>query len=98
WKNRLQGHYKTAPTQTKDPREPTLQDKNLYNLCRPERLLELTRKFTVFDNNVRKVARYQQYFGVKRMMGRIRQKDDQGRREGGVIWHTQGSGKSITMI
>ncbi|MFH5885317.1 type I restriction endonuclease subunit R [Halalkalibaculum sp. DA3122] len=98
WKNRLQKHYETDPKETEDPREPTLQDKNLYNLCRPERLLELTRKFTVFDNNVRKVARYQQYFGVKRMMSRIRQKDDEGRREGGVIWHTQGSGKSITMI
>ncbi|HKK47353.1 MAG TPA: HsdR family type I site-specific deoxyribonuclease, partial [Balneolaceae bacterium] len=83
---------------SEEAREPTLQDRNLYNLCRPERLLKLTRKFTVFDNNVRKVARYQQYFGVKRMMSRIRQTDDGGRRKGGVIWHTQGSGKSITMI
>src|SRR5699024_5228015 len=53
---------------------------------------------TVFDNNVRKVARYQQYFGVKRMMSRIHQTDEEGRRKGGVIWHTQGSGKSISMI
>jgi type I restriction enzyme R subunit len=98
WRNRLKNHYELTPKDNKESREPTLQDKNLYHLCRPERLLELTRKFTVFDNNTRKVARYQQYFGVKRMMSRIRQKEDDGRRKGGVIWHTQGSGKSITMI
>jgi len=98
WRSRLQKHYELAPKDNNETREPTLQDKNLYHLCRPERLLELTRKFTVFDNNTRKVARYQQYFGVKRMMSRIRQKEDDGRRKGGVIWHTQGSGKSITMI
>ncbi|MGM0587118.1 MAG: type I restriction endonuclease subunit R [Bacteroidota bacterium] len=98
WKHRLKKHYEEAPKKDAEPREPTRQDQNLYNLCRPERLLELTRKFTVFDNNIRKVARYQQYFGVHRMMNRIRQKDDDGRRKGGVIWHTQGSGKSITMI
>src|SRR5699024_4125722 len=97
WRERLRNHYELKPKETHTARAPTLQDKNLYNLCRPERLLELTRKFTVFDNGVRKVARYQQYFGVKRMMSRIRQKDDEGRREGGVIWHTQGNGKSITM-
>jgi type I restriction enzyme R subunit len=98
WIERLEDQYQVAPKRTEDAREPTLQDKNLYSLCRPERLLELTQKFTVFDNNVRKIARYQQYFGVKRMMSRIHQTDDDGRRKGGVIWHTQGSGKSITMI
>lgn len=98
WIKRLKNHYQQSPKTSNEPREPTLQDRNLFNLCRPKRLLELTREFTVFDNNVRKVARYQQYFGVKRMMSRIRQTDDEGRRKGGVIWHTQGSGKSISMV
>jgi type I restriction enzyme R subunit len=98
WIKRLKNHYNQASKQAKAAREPTLQDRNLYNLCRPERLLELTRKFNVFDNNIRKIARYQQYFGVKRMMSRIKQTDGQDRRKGGVVWHTQGSGKSITMI
>jgi len=98
WMERLRSHYYESPQQNEIPRKPTRQDLNLYSLCQPERLLELTRNFTVFDNNTRKIARYQQYFGVKRMMNRIRQTDEEGNRKGGVIWHTQGSGKSITMI
>lgn len=98
WINRLREHYYEKPQLKEKKRKPTKQDLNLYSLCRPERLLELTRNFTVFDNNTRKIARYQQYFGVKRMMNRVRQTDEEGIRKGGVIWHTQGSGKSITMV
>ena len=98
WIERLRSHYYESYQQKEIPRKPTRQDLNLYSLCRPDRLLELTRNFTVFDNNTRKIARYQQYFSVKRMMNRIRQTDEEGNRKGGVIWHTQGSGKSITMI
>jgi type I restriction enzyme, R subunit len=98
WIERLKGHYYERPQLKEKKREPTKQDLNLYSLCRPDRLLELTRNFTVFDNNTRKIARYQQYFGVKRMMNRVRQTDEEGIRKGGVIWHTQGSGKSITMV
>jgi len=98
WIERLQSHYYESPQLKEKKREPTTQDVNLYSLCRPDRLLELTRNFTVFDNNTRKIARYQQYFGVKRMMNRVRQTDEEGIRKGGVIWHTQGSGKSITMV
>ena len=98
WIKRLREHYYEAPLINEKKRSPTNQDLNLYSLCRPERLLELTRNFTVFDNNTRKIARYQQYFGVKRMMRRVRQTDGDGNRKGGVIWHTQGSGKSITMV
>lgn len=98
WIERLKGHYYERPQSDETKREPTTQDLNLYSLCRPDRLLELTRNFTVFDNNTRKIARYQQYFGVKRMMNRVRQTDEEGIRKGGVIWHTQGSGKSITMV
>jgi len=76
----------------------TGQDKALYSLCRPERLLELAYKFTVFDNGIKKIARYQQYFVIKSTLERIKQFDEEGRRTGGIIWHTQGSGKSLTMV
>lgn len=76
----------------------TEQDKALYSLCRPERLLELAFKFTVFDGGIKKIARYQQFFVVKSTLERIKQVDGEGRRKGGIIWHTQGSGKSLTMV
>lgn len=79
-------------------RSVTAQDIALYALCRPERLLELADSFTVFDAGERKIARYQQYFCVKRIMQRIHKFDADGSRKGGVVWHTQGSGKSITMV
>lgn len=79
-------------------REPTEQDRALYALCSPERLLELALRYTVFDAGERKVARYQQYFTVKNILGRIRELGAEGRRSGGVVWHTQGSGKSLTMV
>lgn len=80
------------------PREITAQDRALYSLCRPERLLDLTFSFVLFDAGEKKVARYQQYFTVKNILQRIRQRDEEGRRLGGVVWHTQGSGKSLTMV
>lgn len=83
------------------PREERMitgQDKALFSLCRPERLLELSWKFTVFDNGVKKIARYQQYFVIRSTLERIRSFDADGRRQGGIIWHTQGSGKSLTMV
>lgn len=80
------------------PRVITEQDRILYALCRPQRLLDLVRTFTVFDGGVRKVARYQQFFGVRRTLERIKQRDTAKRRRSGVIWHTQGSGKSLTMV
>ncbi len=79
-------------------RQVTEQDRALYALCRPERLLELSYRFILFDAGVKKIARYQQYFCVKKIMERIRIRDRDGRRRGGVVWHTQGSGKSLTMV
>lgn len=79
-------------------RTPTAQDYTLLNLCSPERLLEITYQFTVFDKGIKKVARYQQYFSVKNTINRVRKLDRDGNRKGGVIWHTQGSGKSITIV
>jgi type I restriction enzyme R subunit len=79
-------------------RSVTDQDRTIYALCRPERLLDLVRRFTVFDNGIRKVARHQQYFGVLEAMRTVTQRSENGQRDGGVIWHTQGSGKSLTMV
>ena len=79
-------------------REVTEQDKALHALARPERLLDLVRRFTVFDAGKRKIARHQQFFGVRAVMQRVKQFDMEGRRQGGVVWHTQGSGKSLTMV
>ena len=84
--------------ETKKGRLVTGQDKSIYSLCRPERLLDLTYRFVVFDNGIRKIARYQQYFVVHSTIRRLRQRDSQGRRKGGMIWHTQGSGKSLSMV
>ncbi|MRS17232.1 HsdR family type I site-specific deoxyribonuclease [Enterobacteriaceae bacterium RIT691] len=75
------------------------QDRLLISLLSPTRLLEMTRLFTLFDTKVGKiVARYQQVFGIKRLIERISTKRPDGGREGGVIWHTTGSGKSFTMV
>src|SRR5215813_4739554 len=76
----------------------TEQDKAIYCLLRPERLIELTRQFIVFDAGQKKIARYQQYFAVKKTLDRIKRVGADGKRTGGVIWHTQGSGKSLTMV
>lgn len=79
-------------------RAVTVQDRTVYALCRPQRLLDLIRRFTVFDGGVRKVARHQQFFGIRRAVETVKQHDVSGARKGGVIWHTQGSGKSLTMV
>jgi len=89
-----------------EPILPTNQDEYLYNLCRRERLMDLIFNFTLFDNGEKKIARYQQYFAIKKTMKRITSfnqtinSSNEGRRgrTGGVVWHTQGSGKSLTMV
>jgi type I restriction enzyme, R subunit len=81
-----------------EEREVTEQDKALYTLCRPERLVELAFRFVLFDAMEKKIARYQQYFTVKKIVQRVREIGSNGRRAGGVVWHTQGSGKSLTMV
>jgi len=76
---------------------PTVQDEYLIGLCHPERLMDIIFNYILFDNGEKKVARYQQFFAVKKSMRRIRNIEI-GRRRGGVIWHSQGSGKSLTMV
>jgi len=72
--------------------EPNLLDRRLVQLCEPVRLLEIIHDFIVFDAGTKKVCRHNQYFGVRAARERVR------RREGGIVWHTQGSGKSLTMV
>ncbi|MES2094508.1 MAG: type I restriction endonuclease subunit R [Actinomycetota bacterium] len=71
---------------------PEPLDRGLLQMCAKERFLELIHDFIVFDSGVKKTARHNQYFGVKASQARI------AKREGGIIWHTQGSGKSLTMV
>ena len=79
-------------------RIPTEQDKNLISLFNKERVFELIRYFILFDANVKKICRYQQYFAIKEIIKTIAEEDEKGNRQSGVIWHTQGSGKSLTMV
>ncbi|WP_252177174.1 HsdR family type I site-specific deoxyribonuclease [Endozoicomonas sp. 4G] len=77
----------------------TDQDRLLISLLTPERLLEMTRLFILFDKKTGKlVARYQQVFGIKRLLERIKTRRPDGSRKGGITWHTTGSGKSLTMV
>jgi type I restriction enzyme R subunit len=77
----------------------TEQDRVLWALSRPERLLDLVRRFTIFDGGEKKIARYQQFFAVLKILRRVTgERDEDGRRKGGVAWQTQGSGKSLTMV
>lgn len=77
----------------------TAQDRLLVSLLSRERLLEFIRYFILFDKKAGKIAaRYQQAFGIKALLGRLGAVGADGKRGGGVIWHTTGSGKSLTMV
>jgi type I restriction enzyme R subunit len=67
-------------------------DKYLHRLCNKSRLIELMHDFVLFDGGVKKLPRVHQYFGIKAAQEHVYQK------KGGIIWHTQGSGKSIVMV
>ncbi|TYB43393.1 type I restriction endonuclease subunit R [Actinomadura chibensis] len=71
---------------------PGRLDRAIAQMCSKDRFLELVHDFMVFDSGVKKTARHNQFFGVKAAQARVAE------REGGIIWHTQGSGKSLTMV
>ncbi|MGG3771626.1 type I restriction endonuclease subunit R [Heyndrickxia faecalis] len=98
WKEEKEEWLQNWLDKTVEGRLPTIQDKNIISLFHHERLLELTQFFTLFDKDVKKVARYQQYFAIKEIIKTIEERDENGNRQSGVIWHTQGSGKSLTMV
>lgn len=82
----------TKPIREKTARYDYPLDKNIIALLNKERLIELTHDFVVFDRGIKKLCRHNQYYGVKSAQDFIK------RKEGGIIWHTQGSGKSLTMV
>ncbi|TAN53931.1 MAG: HsdR family type I site-specific deoxyribonuclease [Methylococcaceae bacterium] len=67
-------------------------DKYLLKMCNKARLIELMHDFILFDGGIKKLPRVHQYFGIKAAQAHVK------RREGGILWHTQGSGKSIVMV
>lgn len=71
---------------------PLRLDKNLISLCRKERFVELLHNFIVFDSGMKKTCRPNQFFGNMAARDFVRRHED------GIIWHTQGSGKSLTMV
>lgn len=66
--------------------------KQLYAMFDKQRLIDLIENFVVFDKGIKKVCRYNQYYGIKRAQRRI------AKGQGGILWHTQGSGKTLTMV
>ena len=82
--------WKEAEAHPSADDNPLLRE--LSQLCGKERLLEIIHDFVVFDAGVKKICRHNQYFGVKAAQARVQC------REGGIVWHTQGSGKSLTMV
>jgi len=98
WKEQNEAWLQTGLEAHVSDRVPTEQDKNIISLFAKERVFELIRYFILFDANVKKICRYQQYFAIKEIMKTIAECDEKGNRQSGVIWHTQGSGKSLTMV
>jgi len=82
----------TKPIREQAAKASTILDKNIIELLNKERLVEILHNFIVFDRGQKKLCRPNQYFGIKAAQQCIKQK------EGGIIWHTQGSGKSLTMV
>lgn len=86
----------------KTNRLPTEQDRGIAALFEPARLLDLTKNYILFDAGVKKLSRYQQYFAIHKMLERVAEMETSPsgitRRRGGLVWHTQGSGKSLTMV
>lgn len=82
-------------------RRPTEQDRSIIALLDKKRLLDITKNYILYDGAQKKVMRYQQFFAINRALKRIEEKEPTNhgeRRKGGIIWHTQGSGKSLTMV
>lgn len=97
WKEQSRGWTPKSPGDAKylspwDDSKLTKLDCQLGWMCRKDRLLEIVHDFIVFDAGTKKTCRHNQYFGVRAAQQQVKQ------REGGIIWHTQGSGKSLTMV
>lgn len=71
---------------------PDKLDWQLFSIFQKRRLLDLLHNFVVFDKGIKKLCRHNQFFGIKKAQLKL------GRKQGGIIWHTQGSGKTLTMV
>jgi type I restriction enzyme R subunit len=99
WKEEYFEWHNEKLTECVVDRLPTEQDKAIVSLFAPERILHLTRYFILYDANIKKIARYQQFYAVEEIIKTVNTTDSvTGNRQSGVIWHTQGSGKSLTMV
>jgi type I restriction enzyme R subunit len=98
WKEQDEHFLQEKLTCLVTDRTPTEQDRTIISLFCKERVMELMRYFILYDANVKKICRYQQYFAIQEIMKTISETDEKGNRQSGVIWHTQGSGKSLTMV
>ncbi|WP_459818127.1 type I restriction endonuclease subunit R [Campylobacter concisus] len=97
WKEQDEAKAKESLKSVINGREVSALDMTLFALLSKDRLLRLVRHYIVFDKRMKKVCRYQQFFAIEETLKRVSAKKD-GARAGGLIWHTQGSGKSLTMV
>lgn len=97
WKEQDEAKAKESLKSVINGREISALDMTLFALLSKDRLLRLVRHYIVFDKKMKKVYRYQQFFAIEETLKRVSAKKD-GARAGGLIWHTQGSGKSLTMV
>lgn len=98
WKEQDSAFLNEAVEKLVVDRTETEQDKNIISLLTPSRVMEIIRFFVLYDANVKKICRYQQYFAIREIISTINERTEDGKRQSGVIWHTQGSGKSLTMV
>ncbi|WP_149719077.1 type I restriction endonuclease subunit R [Campylobacter concisus] len=97
WKEQDEEKAKESLKSLINGREISTLDMTLFALLSKDRLLRLVRHYIVFDKKMKKVCRYQQFFAIEETLKRVSAKKD-GARAGGLVWHTQGSGKSLTMV
>ena len=97
WKEQDEAKAKESLKSLINGREVSTLDMTLFALLSKDRLLRLVRHYIVFDQKMKKVCRYQQFFAIEETLKRVSAKKE-GARAGGLIWHTQGSGKSLTMV
>ena len=97
WKEQDEAKAKESLKSVINGREISTLDMTLFALLSKDRLLRLVRHYIFFDQKMKKVCRYQQFFAIEETLKRVSAKKE-GARSGGLIWHTQGSGKSLTMV
>ena len=97
WKEQNEAFMSHQLVRLLDDRVPTEQDKNIISLFSRKRVMELMRYFILYDANVKKICRYQQYFAIKEIVKTIGEIDERGNRQSGVIWHTPVSYTHLTL-